>query len=225
MLASEIRARGPLSLARYMELALGHPAYGYYRRREPLGASGDFITAPEISQAFGEILALWLAQAWSDLGRPAPVRLVELGPGRGTLMADMLRAASRVAGFRQSLDVRLVETSERLRVAQRARLAGHEVRWHAAFEEVPQGPLLLIANEIFDALPVRQLVRAAHGWVERRVGLDDKGALGFVEDRELAPPAALADIPGHEAAPPGTVAEVSPARTALARAIGARIAR
>jgi len=120
----EIRSAGPLSTARFMELALAHPNLGYYARRDPLGAGGDFITAPEVSQVFGELVGLWLAQAWSDHGRPDPCLLVELGPGRGTLMADLLRAAARVPGFRASLQIHLVETSAPLRARQRDRLAG-----------------------------------------------------------------------------------------------------
>jgi NADH dehydrogenase [ubiquinone] 1 alpha subcomplex assembly factor 7 len=218
VLAAEIEARGPLSVARYMELALGHPAFGYYRRQDPLGAAGDFVTAPEVSQTFGEILGLWLAQAWADLGRPAPVRLVELGPGRGSLLADLLRASVGMPGFHTALALHLVETSPPLRRLQAARLAGRQARWHDRFEEVPDGPLLLVANEFIDALPVHQLVRTADGWRERMIGLTASGELGFEEASTPAPPAA------HAESAPGTVAEVSPARAALAGQIGARIA-
>jgi NADH dehydrogenase [ubiquinone] 1 alpha subcomplex assembly factor 7 len=221
-LGAEIRARGPLSIARFMSLALGHPDLGYYRRRDPLGVAGDFVTAPEVSQMFGEIVGLWLAEAWAGLGRPAPARLVELGPGRGTLMADLLRAAARVESFRRSLSIHLVETSARLRRLQAERLVGVDVEWHDDFGELSPGPLLLVANEFFDALPVHQLVRTGQDWVERRVGLAEDGGLTFVVDERPSP--LSEQIPERDAAPAGAVAEVSPARAALARQIGGRIA-
>jgi NADH dehydrogenase [ubiquinone] 1 alpha subcomplex assembly factor 7 len=220
VLVAEIRARGPIPVARYMDLALNHRSLGYYRQREPIGAAGDFTTAPEIGQAFGEILGLWLAEAWAGMGQPAPVRLVELGPGRGTLMADLLRVAPRVPSYCTALRVHLVETSAPLRARQQERLAGHEVAWHDQLAEVPPGPLLLVANEIFDALPVHQLVRCEDGWRERVIGLDEAGRLSFRLSEEPSPLARK--LCG--AAPTGTIAEVSPARAALARAIGGRIA-
>jgi NADH dehydrogenase [ubiquinone] 1 alpha subcomplex assembly factor 7 len=219
VLAEAIRREGPLSVARFIDLALNHPTCGYYRKRDPLGAHGDFVTAPELSQAFGEVIGAWLAQAWLELGAPAPVRLVELGPGRGTLLADALRATRSVPGFHRGVRLHLVETSERLRALQAARLAGFEASWHDRFAEVPPGPLLLVANEFFDALPAHQLVATARGWVERCVDLDPKGRLTF----RLGEPRAALAKPWPVAAP-GTVAEVSPARTELAHAIGRRIA-
>ena len=222
ILADEIRARGPLSVARFMELALGHPTLGYYQRQDPLGVAGDFVTAPEISQMFGEIVGLWLAQAWSDLGRPAPVRLVELGPGRGTLIADLLRATARVEGFRAALSVHLVERSARLRRLQAERLVGVDAAWHDELDQLPPGPLLLVANEFLDALPVHQLVRSERGWVERRIALADGRRLSFVLDDRPSPLAG--QVPAGDAAAAGTVAEVGPARAALAHRIAARLA-
>jgi NADH dehydrogenase [ubiquinone] 1 alpha subcomplex assembly factor 7 len=219
VLAEEIRRVGPLSVERYMTLALHHPMLGYYRTRDPLGAEGDFVTAPELSQAFGEVIGAWLARAWLDLGRPAPFRLVELGPGRGTLLADLLRATRAVPGFHQGLRLHLVETGERLRAAQATRLAEFDARWHTELAEVPPGPLLLLANEFFDALPVRQLVATERGWVERRVALAEGGRLGFALAER--PSALGAELPEGT---PGAVAEVSPARTELAGAVGRRIA-
>jgi SAM-dependent MidA family methyltransferase len=213
-LAAEIGARGPISVARLMALASDQ----YYRRRDPLGAAGDFVTAPEVSQMFGEILGLWLAEAWIGCGRPAPARLGELGPGRGTLMADLLRASARVQGFRDALSIHLVERSPRLRALQAERLAGIETQWHDRLEQVPEGPLFLVANEFFDVLPVHQLVRGGQGWVERRVGVVD-GKLAYVLDDRPAPLAG--SLPD---AAPGRIAEVSPARERLAREIGARLA-
>jgi NADH dehydrogenase [ubiquinone] 1 alpha subcomplex assembly factor 7 len=222
VLQTEIRAGGPIPVARYMDLALNHPAFGYYRRREPIGAAGDFTTAPEIGQAFGEILGLWLAEAWAGIDRPAPVRLVELGPGRGTLMADLLRVAASVPAFRAALRVHLVEASRPLRARQRKRLTGQEIAWHDGFADVPPDSLLLVANEFFDALPVHQLVRDENGWRERLIGMDEEGRLEFRLSEQPWPLARA--LRGAAAAPPGTIAEISPARAALARAIGARIA-
>jgi NADH dehydrogenase [ubiquinone] 1 alpha subcomplex assembly factor 7 len=219
VLAAAIEREGPLPVARFLELALHHPTYGYYRTRDPLGAGGDFITAPELSQAFGEVIGAWLAQAWLDLGGPAPFRLVELGPGRGTLLADALRATRAVPRFHQHMRLHLVESSDRLRAAQAARLAEFDASWHGEFGEVAAGPLLVVANEFFDALPVHQLIATAHGWVERCVDLDPDGRLAFRSEEGRSPLGA--DLPE---ATPGTVTEVSPARTGLARAIAERIA-
>jgi NADH dehydrogenase [ubiquinone] 1 alpha subcomplex assembly factor 7 len=220
VLAEMIQRDGPLPVARYIDLALNHPIHGYYRKGDPLGAEGDFITAPELSQAFGEVVGAWLAQAWSDLGGPAPFRLVELGPGRGTLLADALRATRGVAGFHDSLRLHLVETSDRLRAAQGARLSEFRVSWHGHFDEVPPGPLLAVANEFFDALPAHQLVATAEGWVERCIDLDEQGRLTFCLAKHPSPLGACL-----RTAAPGTVAEVSPARSSLADAIARRIAR
>jgi len=221
VLAGEIARSGPMPVARFMALALAHPTLGYYQRRDPLGAAGDFVTAPEVSQAFGELLGLWLAQAWRELGAPAPVRVVELGPGRGTLMADLLRATAGVSGFHDALRVHLVETSEPLRARQRARLGDWPVQWHANLDEVPPGALLLVANEFFDALPVHQLIRTEQGWVERCIGLDANGTLAFVPSGE--PSAMAAEVPAAEDAPLGSVAEVSPARARLAAKFARRL--
>ena len=171
LIAARIAAGGPITLADYMADCLMHPVHGYYATRDPFGAHGDFTTAPEISQMFGELLGLCLAQAWLDQGSPARVVLAELGPGRGTLMADALRATARVPGFHAALSVHLVETSPHLRRVQAATLAGHAPHWHASVATLPEAPLFLIANEFFDALPIRQFRRVAKGWVETLVGL------------------------------------------------------
>ncbi|MEL7092684.1 MAG: SAM-dependent methyltransferase, partial [Pseudomonadota bacterium] len=155
----------------------------YYTTQEAIGARGDFVTAPEISQMFGELIGLALAQSWLDQGAPVPFVLAELGPGRGTLMADILRAASQVPRFDAAVTVALVEASPRLREMQRETLAGYDVAWCDTVEDLPAGPLWLVANEFFDALPVRQFVRDGEAWRERCVGLTD-GALSF----GLAPP-------------------------------------
>ncbi len=225
LIAHRIALTGPISIADFMAEALGHPRLGYYRRAMPLGGGplgipGDFTTAPEISQMFGELLGAWLADRWLAMGSPAAVRLVELGPGRGTLMADALRATRGVPGFHAALDLHLVETNAPLRDAQRAALLGFAPSWHERFDDVPAGPLLLVANEFFDALPVRQFHRTAEGWRERMVGLAPDGTLRLALAPGLTPFAAA--LP--EAAP-GAEAELSEASRALAAALGARLGR
>lgn len=217
-LRTRIAAEGPLSVADYMTEALWHPRWGYYATRDPLGATGDFTTAPEISQMFGELVGLALAQAWLDQGAPAPVTLAELGPGRGTLMADALRATRGVPGFHAALHLHLVETSPVLRRAQMAALG--EVTFHDRPETLPEAPLLLIANEFFDALPIRQFQRTEAGWAERRVGLNDTG-LAF----GLAPPAPVRALDHRlEDTRPGDLVEICPEASAAIAAISARIA-
>lgn len=183
LLSRRIAATGPITLADYMAECLLHPEHGYYVTRDPLGSAGDFTTAPEISQMFGELVGLALAQAWLDQGAPAPFALAELGPGRGTLMADILRATARVPGFIDAADIHLVEASPVLRAAQAGTIAPHSATWHPAVTALPDLPLFAVANEFFDALPIRQFVRRGRGWTERQVGLvpDPSGArvLGF----------------------------------------------
>jgi NADH dehydrogenase [ubiquinone] 1 alpha subcomplex assembly factor 7 len=221
LIARRIALTGPISVADFMAEALGHPRLGYYRKSMPVGAAGDFTTAPEISQMFGELLGAWLAERWLAMGRPRPVRLVELGPGRGTLMADALRATRGVAGFHAAIDLHLVEINEQLRALQRAALAAFRPTWHMRLDDVPAGPMLLVANEFFDALPVRQFERTAHGWVERMVGLAPDGeTLRFALAPGLTPYASV--LPD---APPGAQAEISEAGRAIAAAIGARLRR
>lgn len=224
VLRREIAAEGPLPLDRYMALALGHPRHGYYVTRDPLGAAGDFITAPEISQIFGELIGIWLADSWDRMGRPDPVRLVELGPGRGTLMRDALRAARVLPGFAEAAALHLVETSPALRDRQRDTLIEvTQIDWHDRLADVPPGPTLAVANEFFDALPVRQFQRTADGWCERLVAEDAPGGgLGFVLSDRPDPIAALA--PGAAAAPPGSIVELCPAAQAIAGELAARVA-
>ncbi len=184
-LGAEIREiislEGPISIERYMALALTHPTKGYYTTRNPFGASGDFVTAPEISQMFGELLGLWAAHVWMQIGSPSPVHLVELGPGRGALMADALRAARAAPGFLAALDVHLVEASELLAEQQRQALAASGIRptWHRNLDDLPAGPAIFLANEFFDALPARHYQKTPEGWRERLVGLDAEGKLAF----------------------------------------------
>lgn len=224
-LRADLAAEGPVPLARFMALALLERSAGYYATRDPLGVAGDFTTAPEISQCFGELLGAALAQAWLDRGRPDPVALVELGPGRGTLMEDLLRVAAAVPGLLSAIRLHLVEPSPALRRVQADRLARHAPDFHERLETVPDDrPLLLVANEVLDALPVRQLVACPEGWRERLVALDPAGRPGF-----LLAPLALRPGPGESGLPagaaPGTVVELSPAREALVAEIARRLAR
>ncbi len=174
-----ILQEGPISVARFMELCLAHPTYGYYITRDPFGQKGDFTTAPEISQMFGELIGLWAADIWQKMGAQKKVTLVELGPGRGTLMADALRAAKSVHAFNASLEVHLVEISPILRESQRNTLENYNITWHNSIDTLPFCPTLIIANEFFDALPIRQFVKQSTGWHERLVGLDEMGDLTF----------------------------------------------
>ncbi|WP_205649946.1 class I SAM-dependent methyltransferase [Afifella aestuarii] len=176
-----IRTNGPMTLASWMGHCLGHPEHGYYVTRDPFGASGDFITAPEVSQMFGEIIGAWVIDLWQQAGCPQPVNLVELGPGRGTLMSDILRVVRLKPNFCSELSVHLVETSPVLAKAQETALASFAGRkeWHESLQTLPQGPLFVVANEFFDALPIRQFVFRRGSWEERMLGLDADGELTF----------------------------------------------
>ncbi len=223
-IAELIEAQGPMSVAQFMTISLLDPKEGYYATRDPLGSGGDFITAPEVSQMFGEMIGLWLVQAWSDQGCPKNPRLVELGPGRGTLMADVLRTAKVAPEFLADLEVVLIEASPALQQLQADKLRGlgADISWQAQFDDgLDDRPLFLIANEFFDALPLRQYVKTKRGWCERLVTVS-QGELTFA----LAPvPAPIATIPADRAkAPDGGVYETSPAATALAEAIARIIA-
>jgi SAM-dependent MidA family methyltransferase len=208
-IAAIIAHEGPISLERYMTLCLQHPRHGYYMTKDPFGASGDFVTAPEISQMFGEMLGVWIGEAWTAAGRPTDARLVELGPGRGVLMSDVLRVGRVAPGFLDAISVDLIETSPLLREAQARTLeqSPTPLQWRATFDEIPRAPLFVLANEFFDALPARHFVRTAPhgaplrsrrpfgapvahaetrlfsddmgGWRERLVGLNDAGRLSF----------------------------------------------
>ena len=217
-----IRKTGPIPVSDFMAIALGHPEHGYYRKADPLGAAGDFITAPEISQIFGEIIGLWAAVTWQQAGAPSPVQLIELGPGRGTLMADALRAANKVTGFTAALTVHLVETSPVLRDRQRQALSEIQVEWHESLSNIPAGPAIIIANEFFDALPTDQYVQTQEGWRERRIVIDDsRDCLAFTVTGD-APPAGT--IPSELAdAPISSLFEHSPNREAECAALGRRL--
>jgi NADH dehydrogenase [ubiquinone] 1 alpha subcomplex assembly factor 7 len=178
---SLIEQEGPIPVSRYMALCLAHPEYGYYTTRDPLGLAGDFTTAPEISQMFGELIGVWCAEVWRLMGAPPRVILAELGPGRGTLMKDALRAAKVMPGFRDAVDLHFVETSPVLQERQREALRGDvaSIAWHGDANNLPQGPLIAIGNEFVDALPIDQFEKKTGRWHERKIGLGGDGGLAF----------------------------------------------
>lgn len=204
ILMERIAREGPIAVRDYMDLCLHHPEHGYYRTRAAIGAAEDFITAPEISQVFGELIGLWAAVVWQQMGSPARVRLVELGPGRGTLMRDALRAARAVPAFRAAIEVILVEPNPALQTVQRATLAdvGVAIRWCDDLGVLAEGdaaPTIVIANEILDVIPITQLVRTDSGWVERGVGVNSIdhlvfGVLGATSPAEITVDAKPGDI-------------------------------
>ena len=228
-LEAEIRRRiaaaGPMPVGEYMALCLGDPEHGYYRTRDPIGASGDFITSPEISQMFGELIGLWMAAVWTRMDSPGRVNIIELGPGRGTLMNDALRAVKVLPAFRAAVTLHLVEISPALQAQQERTLAEQKIptSWHQSLDDVPEGPAIIVANEFFDALPVSQAVKTESGWHERQIEIDSAGHLAFA----IAP----APLPGFEAllppavraAPAGAIFEWRSESEAME--LGRRIAR
>lgn len=230
-LRRRIAVEGPLSVAEVMAAALVDPEHGYYTTRDPFGAAGDFVTAPEISQAFGELVGLWAAVVWQGMGAPDPVALIELGPGRGTLMADALRAVRGVPAFRAALRVHLVEASPVLRRRQAETLAGETFAgngpaWHDDLDQLPDGPSIVIANEFFDALPIVQLVRDGGIWRERRVATDPHtGGFVWTLTPGASPHGALLSPTIRGGAPEQALAEVCPAGLSVARTLAERAVR
>jgi SAM-dependent MidA family methyltransferase len=221
LIAARIEAAGPMRLDEYMGLCLGHPEHGYYVTRDPFGAEGDFVTAPEVSQMFGELVGAWAAQVWADAGGPAPFVLAELGPGRGTLMRNALRAAAGMPGFLAAARLHLVETSPVLRARQAEALAAQAPSWAGSVAALPAGPLVVVANEFFDALPIRQFQRLDVLWRERLVGLAGGRLVAT-----WGAPRGDADLDRRfPEARDGALVEVSAAGEAVAAALGRRIAR
>ncbi|MFN0264450.1 class I SAM-dependent methyltransferase [Tepidamorphus sp. 3E244] len=226
ILKQEIAERGPIPVSRFMARALGDPVHGYYTTANPFGTEGDFTTAPEISQLFGEILGAWLVQMATAIGASAPgerIAMVELGPGRGTLMADIVRVAQLRPEIDARLDVHLVEMSPRLREIQAKTIAASRPdrpapTFHDTIDTVPALPLVLVANEFFDALPIEQVVMGEDGWNRRMVALED-GALVFANGEKVA---ITADIPGAE---PGVILETCPAAHAITTKIATRMTK
>ena len=218
-----IALKGSLSLAEFMSESLWHPGEGYYAQSASIGREGDYITAPEISQMFGELIGIWCVATWRVMGRPAHFMLIELGPGRGTMMADLLRAARVEPGFHEAARIHLVEGSARLREMQQALLRDRDVTWHGSLGAVPEGPTILLANEFLDALPVMQFERTESGWRERVVEFDKaSGQFRFVRAPHETPAAALLP-PVFASAPVASIAEVCPAGLGLAASIAERL--
>ena len=220
IILAQIAAHGPMRLSDYMALCLLHPQHGYYTTRPPFGTQGDFTTAPEISQMFGEMLGLCLAQSWLDSGAPPAFTLAELGPGRGTLMADVLRATGKVAGFHAAANICLIEASPALRAVQAQTLAAYAPRWFGSVDDLPEAPLYLLANEFFDALPIRQFHRTPAAWAEVMVGAagDD---LTFGKSAPISLPELDQRLNDTRS---GDVVEYCPAAAAMITAISRRIA-
>lgn len=183
-----IKAEGPISVAQFMQIALQHPEHGYYVKGDPLGAGGDFITAPEISQMFGEMIGLWGAEMWRHMGKPSPFALLELGPGRGTLMQDVLRATAKIPGFHEAMQIFLIESNETFREKQIENLKTHKPSYVDDPCALPQMPLIAVANEFFDALPIHQYVKTEGGWRERRVDWNGEAFVFVVGKGEVSLP-------------------------------------
>ncbi|MEZ5813067.1 MAG: class I SAM-dependent methyltransferase [Rhizobiaceae bacterium] len=224
-LKRQIAQTGPIPVSDYMALCLFDPQDGYYTTGQPFGRDGDFITAPEISQMFGELVAIWLLAAWHAAGSPKPAVIAEIGPGRGTLMADMLRSLEKIApDFPASAEIGMIETSPRLAGMQRETLGDRaaRIRWTETVDQLSGLPLFMVGNELFDAVPARQYVKMDGCWLERMVGIDQAGELEFVAGAGGIDPALLPAGAGD--APDGTVFETAPAREAMAAEIGGRVA-
>lgn len=229
ILKEHIAQHGPMDIGQFMSLALAHPDHGYYIKGDPLGRGGDFTTAPEVSQMFGEIVGAWAAHIWMQMGSPERFIFLECGPGRGTLMADALRGSKGVAGFHDALDLHLLEISPVLRTAQEQALAGYDVSWHATLDSVPDDcPVIMVANEFFDALPFRQLMFKDGAWHERVIGVDNDGEIAF--GLRQADPFHLRQGFGGQAAQAlqaeggeGDIYEFSPQREAVMRAMCGRM--
>lgn len=221
-LKAQIAQDGPIGVPEFFTRCLHDPRDGYYAMRPDLGAGGDFITAPLVSQMFGELIGLWAIETWTRMGRPKPFRLVEMGPGDGTLMSDLLRAGRLEPAFLAAAQVWLVEVSEPLRAKQAAKL-GDAPRWVGRLDEVPAGaPMILVANELLDCLPARQFVRIKDGWAERVIGLGEDGELAFgLRGLGKSADTPIPDLPRQ---PEGSIVESSPAQAALASDIAHRLA-
>lgn len=219
-----IKLKGPISVSDYMADAIGHPHEGYYMSQKAIGAEGDFTTAPEISQIFGELIGLWLVEAWRSMGSPESFNLIELGPGRGVLMTDILRAGRLRPDFIRGACLWLLETSGRLRHEQQKRLRATGVKplWADEFADIPPAPSLIIANEFFDCLPINQYQLTEQGWRERLVGLSPEGdRLAFT--LSTTPPHAALELPATADAKTGDIFEISPSAREFAADIASTL--
>lgn len=216
---------GPVSVADYFAVCLADPEYGYYITKDPFGVAGDFTTAPEISQLFGEMIGIYLVQSWQTQAPDGPIRIIEIGPGRGTLIADALRVMEKIAPtLIEQATIHMVETSPKLSEIQKETLAKYDdkVSWHTSFEDVPSGFFLLVANELFDAIPLRQFVKTDLGFRERTITVNASDELVFSVgvagiDTDLLPSS-------HKDQPTGTIFEIAPARVNVMTTIATRLA-
>ncbi|WP_017931865.1 class I SAM-dependent methyltransferase [Robiginitomaculum antarcticum] len=225
-LLARIDREGPMNIAAYMTACLFDPVDGFYPTRDPLGSEGDFITAPEVSQMFGELLGIFAVQSWRDMGRPETLHLIELGPGRGVMMSDMIRAARIDPDFLKAMRVTLVEASPALEAVQGQTLVRcpYPVSWVHSLTDVPAGPSLIVANEFLDCLPIRQFIRHRNRWHERMVMRDPDGADALVFGRSSAPEAGL-DLSAFDGANEGDLVEYNPGLTQLCAQFSDRFAR
>ena len=224
----EIAASGPMPISQYMHVCNSHPQHGYYATGQPLGKTGDFVTAPEISQMFGELIAIWAIGAWQAIGAPNPVQIVEFGPGRATLMRDFIRTIAQTSNFFQAININLIETSATLKKVQKQTLAesplrNDAIKWHETIDGLDPKATIFIANEFLDALPFRQFVKAKNRWLEVCVGIDANSQLAFVPgtttiDEDILPL-------GHESEAEGAVFEYAPARESIISAITDHLAQ
>jgi NADH dehydrogenase [ubiquinone] 1 alpha subcomplex assembly factor 7 len=219
-IAASIALTGPIGVDAFMAQALYDPKDGYYIVQRPIGVAGDFTTSPEITQIFGELVGLWLAQSWLDLGAPAPFYLIELGPGQGTLMADVLRVGAKVPGFLEAAQVHLVESNLHLRTVQKTKLSDFAPTWHDQLSDVPEGPCLIFGNEFLDCMPIRQFVCAQDGWREKQVGVNNEGRLAFGLGPRLALPPKNARLDDEI----GAVRELAPALSSFVATLHSRFA-
>ncbi|MEE2526438.1 SAM-dependent methyltransferase [Hyphobacterium sp. HN65] len=210
-IAERIRNGGPISVAAFMTEAMFDPLEGYYATKNPIGAGEDFITAPSVSQMFGELIGLWCAQVWMDMGRPSRFQLVELGPGTGQMMSDIIRAGRAVPGFLDAAQITLIEASAALKMVQGRTLTpmGVQAMWADRLENVPAGPAIILGNEFLDCLPVRQAVKQDGHWHERLINLNEDGGFAFVMGPRLGVEAELVPAPLMDA-PDGTLVELRP---------------
>ncbi|MEO7220957.1 MAG: SAM-dependent methyltransferase, partial [Devosia sp.] len=218
---TQIAADGPMSLATYMSLCLSHPRHGYYTAGRPIGAAGDFITAPEISQMFGEIIGFFIVNLWQQMGQPTSFTLLELGPGRGTLMQDALRAASKADGFENALHLQLFESNAILKAEQEKRLGAYSPYWSTDIDAVSDDPIFVVANEFFDALPIRQFVKTDDGWHERLIGRKNDARIFGLSPEPIAESAAPEAVRGAFA---GEILELSAAAADVMQRLARKVA-
>ena len=224
IIRQKIRSSGPLTIAEFMDLALMHPQFGYYQSADAFGVKGDFITAPEISQMFGELIGLWCVDSWSKMGAPSQFMLVEFGPGRGTLMSDALRSAALVPEFLNAAEVFLVEGSQSLTALQKQNLKSHSITWCQDISDLPSDmPAIFIGNEFLDALPIQQFEYTAEGWQERRIGLD--GDAFVFERHPITEELALDHMPENGTCDLGSIYECSSAAEDIIRTLSDHLTR